>query len=216
MKLIMHTGGIAQTNCFVIADEQSGDCVLFDAPDHTVAPVLEQITTNGWNLKGLWLTHGHFDHLADHQVVSDRFPGCPILIHPLDEPKLTNPGASMFGLPFTIPPGRATQLVNDNDELTIGSMRVRVLHTPGHCAGHVSYFLPDQHVLVGGDLIICGAVGRTDLHDSDEGELMRSIRRVIELVPPDTTLLPGHCNVSTIREEIDRNPYVALAQQKKR
>src|SRR5689334_18561843 len=108
MQVLMNTGGVAGTNCFVVADEQTRKAVLFDAPDHTTLPLLEELKQRGWDLIGLWLTHGHFDHLADHAAVKQRFPRAKILIHRLDEPLLTNPGpqSSMFQLPFVIPPGK--------------------------------------------------------------------------------------------------------------
>ena len=103
MQILSNTGGVAMTNSFVIADETTRQAVIFDAPDHTVAPLLDQVEKHDWKLIGLWLTHGHFDHLADHKVVTDRFPDAKVLIHALDEPMLKNPGSRMFALPFTIP-----------------------------------------------------------------------------------------------------------------
>jgi glyoxylase-like metal-dependent hydrolase (beta-lactamase superfamily II) len=208
MKIISHTGGLAVTNCYLIADETTKQAVLFDAPDHTIEPLLDDAENNDWDVIGLWLTHGHFDHLADHQVYRDRYPNGQVFIHPLDEPKLIKPGSRLFPLPFTIPPGRADRLINDGDELSIGSIKVRVIFTPGHAPGHVSFHLPDENVLVGGDLIIGGAVGRTDLPDSNVEHLMQSVRKIMEL-PEDTTLLPGHGDAATLAEERQTNPYVA-------
>ena len=89
---------------------------------------------------------------------------------------------------------------------------VEVIHTPGHAPGHVMYHLPEEKILVGGDLIIGGSVGRTDLQDSDHAALERSIRRVMQL-PPDTRLLPGHGEVSTLELEGMTNPFVQAAMR---
>jgi glyoxylase-like metal-dependent hydrolase (beta-lactamase superfamily II) len=113
----------------------------------------------------------------------------------------------MFPLPFVIPPREPDEMVEDGQRLAIGSLPVEVIHTPGHAPGHVMYYFPDDGVLVGGDLIICGAVGRTDLPDSDERQLADSIRKVMRL-PPQTQLLPGHCSASTLADERESNPYV--------
>ena len=207
MKLLMATGGIAATNCFLVVDESTKQCVLFDAPDHTVAPLLEQIKTNGWDLIGLWLTHGHFDHIADHQVVRDAFPKVRILIHQLDEPKLQQPKTRFFTLPFEIPPGNADELIADGQVLQIGTLSCRVIHTPGHSPGHVSFYFEDDETLVGGDLIIGGAIGRYDLPDSDFERLCDSVRRVMKL-PQTTKLLPGHGETSTLADELSSNVYV--------
>src|SRR5204863_3569043 len=125
----------------------------------------------------------------------------------LDEPKLIEPGSSSFALPFEIPPRSADAYVEDGQHLKIGNLRVEVIHTPGHAPGHVMYYFPDEKILVGGDLIIAGAVGRTDLPDSDHAELEKSIRRVMRL-PGDTRLLPGHGDLSTLDDERRDNPYV--------
>ena len=100
--------------------------------------------------------------------------------------------------------------VEDGQLLTLGDLRVRVIHTPGHAPGHVMYHLEDEAVLIGGDLIIMNAVGRTDLPDASESELEASIRKVMKL-PEDTHLLPGHGEASTLAQELQVNPYVQQA-----
>jgi len=209
MITLMNTGGVAMTNCFVIADEDSGEAVIFDAPDHTVEPLLSEVRKRSWKLVGLWLTHGHFDHFADHAVVRKHFPEAKILIHALDELKTRTPEVQtrMFELPFVIPPLKADGNVSDNQQLYIGPLEVKVLHTPGHSPGHVSYYLPGEKVLVGGDLIIGGSVGRTDLPDSRHADLEASVRRIMAL-PESTKLLGGHGPATTLAEEREQNEYV--------
>src|SRR5688500_10486713 len=207
MMVFMNTGGIATTNAFLVADEEAKQAVLFDAPDHTAARLLGEAESRGLDVIGLWLTHGHFDHVADHLEVTRRFPNAKVLIHKLDEPKLQDPNSSVFVLPFTIAPRNADEYVEDGQTLSIGRLRIEVIFTPGHSPGHVMYHFPDEKLLVGGDLIIGGSVGRTDLPDSDHAELERSIRRVMQL-PADTRLLPGHGDVSTLELERITNPYV--------
>lgn len=211
-RVAMNTGGIAVTNAYVIADDVAKQAVLFDAPNDTVGPLLDEVERNGWELIGLWLTHGHFDHLADHAVVRKRFPNAKVLIHPLDEPKLIQPNSRFFPLPFVIPPGQADALVEDGQQLKIGRFDVHVIHTPGHAPGHIMYYFPEQKILVGGDLIIMGAVGRTDLPDSQPALLPGSIRKIMQL-PPETNLLPGHGQPSTLAYEAEQNPYVRAAMR---
>jgi glyoxylase-like metal-dependent hydrolase (beta-lactamase superfamily II) len=207
MQIIMNTGGIAVTNCFIVADEQAKQAVLFDAPDHTVEPMLDEVAKRGWDLIGLWLTHGHFDHVADHQVVTQRFPKARILIHELDAPKLRNPRTSVFTLPFTIPAREPDGMLKDGQKLKIGELELEVIYTPGHSPGHVMFHLPSEKLLVGGDLIIAGSIGRTDLPDSNHADLENSIRKIMQL-PPDTRLLPGHGDISRLGDERANNPYV--------
>jgi glyoxylase-like metal-dependent hydrolase (beta-lactamase superfamily II) len=207
MQILMNTGGIAVTNCFVIADENAKQAVLFDAPDHTTEPLLDEVARRGWDLIGLWLTHGHFDHVADHEVVTARFPNAKVLIHELDAPKLRNPKTSVFVLPFTIPPREPDGLLADGQELSLGALELEVIYTPGHSPGHVMFHLANEKILVGGDLIIGGSIGRTDLPDSDHAALEQSIRRIMKL-PPETRLLPGHGDISTLAAERDSNAFV--------
>jgi glyoxylase-like metal-dependent hydrolase (beta-lactamase superfamily II) len=138
------------------------------------------------------------------------FPDVKVLIHRLDDPKLHRPNALSIILPFKIPPRRADGYLEDGQKLKIGSIDVEVIHTPGHAPGHVVFYFPAQKVLVGGDLIICGAVGRTDFPDCDAAALNRSIRRVMQL-PDETRLLPGHCEESTLGHERENNPFVEHA-----
>ncbi len=200
------------TNCFLIADETARQAVLFDAPDHTTAPLLREVETRGWNLIGLWLTHGHFDHFADNGLVRQRFPKARFLIHALDEPKAQHPEIQtrLFGLSFEIAPFKADGHVTDNQKLSIGALEVVVIHTPGHSPGHVAYHLPKEGVLIGGDLIIGGSVGRTDLPDSKHPDLEASIRRVMKL-PGSTKLLGGHGPATSLEEERENNPFVQEA-----
>ena len=211
MKIMMNTGGIAATNSFLVADEVEKKAVIFDAPDHTTSELLDVAQKEGWDIIGLWLTHGHFDHVADHEVIRSRYPAAKVLIHKLDEPKLHKPGAS-FPLPIRIPPGKADGYVEDGQKLKLGRYEFEVIHTPGHAPGHVMYYCAGEKVLIGGDLIIGGAVGRTDLPDSSYDDLVKSIQRVMKL-PGDTKLLPGHGQISTLDDERASNPYVQDALQ---
>jgi len=212
MKITQTAGGIAHTNSFLIADETAGKAVIFDAPDNTVFPLIQHAKDQGWDIIGLWLTHGHFDHVADHLVVTGHFPQAKVLIHRLDEPKLLDPNPTMFRLPFKIAARAADGYLEEGQELKLGSLTAKVLFTPGHSPGHVMFHFPEQKILVGGDLIIGGAVGRTDFPDSDHAALEASIRRVMQL-PPDTTLLPGHGDPSHLSDELRNNPYVQEAME---
>src|SRR5207248_11059841 len=91
MKVLSNTGGVFVTNSFLIADEIANQAVIFDAPNDTTGPLLDEAAKNGWDVIGLWLTHGHIDHIADHAAVTSRLPRAKVMIHALDERKLQNP-----------------------------------------------------------------------------------------------------------------------------
>ena len=209
MTILTNTGGVAATNAYLVED--AGECVLIDAPDHTVAPLLAEAKRRGWRLAGFWLTHGHFDHLAGHPAVG----GVPAAAHRLELPLLSDPRAQLDAfeaasgarVPLDIPPLVPARLLEDGDGLRVGGATAAVLHTPGHSPGHVCFHFADANVLVGGDLIIGGAVGRTDLPGCDPAALAQSVRRVMTL-PPETRLLPGHGGPSTLADEARDNPFV--------
>src|SRR5271170_2601438 len=156
IEILSATGGLASTNAYIVADTITKEAVLFDAPDHTVAQLLQTSKRRKWRLIGLWLTHGHFDHLADHGEVWQAFPGAKVLVHKLDEPKLRQPKSTLFPLPFIIPPGVPDDYLEDGQELKIGAVSVKVIYTPGHSPGHVCFYFPTESVLIGGDLLIGG------------------------------------------------------------
>lgn len=207
MQIFTARGGFVATNSFLIADETTNKAVIFDAPDNTVGILIDRARQLQLDVIGLWLTHGHFDHIADHAVVTEAFPRAKVLIHKLDEPKLQRPNATFFALPFIIPPRSADAHVEDGQVLELGSLKARVIFTPGHAPGHVCYYFEEQGILVGGDLIIGGAIGRTDFPDCSEPDMIQSVRRVMRL-PDETRLLPGHGDPSTIGYERESNEYV--------
>lgn len=204
-----NAGGIAHTNCFLVADEVAKKAALFDAPDHTTAPLLDEAAKRGWDVIALYLTHGHFDHFADHKVIKERFPKSKALLHKLEEPKTEHPDIQtrLFGLPMTIPPLKADEYVTDGQKFTLGSLEFEAIHTPGHAPGHVVYYFPKEKTLIGGDLIIGGSIGRTDLPDSDHRDMEASLIKVMKL-PADTTLLGGHGPATTLGEERETNAYL--------
>jgi glyoxylase-like metal-dependent hydrolase (beta-lactamase superfamily II) len=209
MKILSNTGGVFATASYLVIDEASKEAVLFDAPNDTTAPLLKAAAEHGVTVTGLWLTHGHIDHIADHAVVTSRFPQARVLIHQLDERKLQNPN-SMYPLPFKTASRNADAYLTDGQILKIGPNEVQVIHTPGHSPGHVAFYLPSEQVVIGGDVILMGAVGRTDFPDCSFADLQTSLRRLMQL-PGETQLLPGHGHPSLLRDEMAENPYVRQA-----
>jgi hydroxyacylglutathione hydrolase len=132
-----------------------------------------------------------------------------VLIHALDEPKVAHPEIQtrLFGLPLVIPPLKPDAHVTDQQQLNVGSLEVTVLHIPGHSPGQVAYYFPKEELLAAGDLIIGGSIGRTDLPDSNHAHMEASVRKVMAL-PPNTRLLGGHGDITTLAEERKENPFV--------
>lgn len=211
MEIHTHTGGLAATNCYLLLDETAGKAALIDAPKDTTAPLLEICRQRKIALEYLLLTHGHWDHVSDHAAVTQAFPAAKVMIHKADEPKLEDPGSKLYPLPYSIPPRKADAYLEDNAEIRVGNIVLKVLYTPGHAIGHVAFYHDGgpagKRVLFVGDLIMAGTVGRYDLPDSDLGQLMASVKRVMAL-PDDTHLLSGHGPASKISAERHGNRFM--------
>ncbi len=207
MKISTNTGGLAATNAYLIADETTGDAAIIDAPQDTVLPLLNVAKHHHWNIRCLLLTHGHWDHISDHKVVTDAYPNAKVLIHALDEPKLITPGSLIFSLPYTIPPRNADGYLEDGRTISIGKLEFQIIFTPGHSPGHVVLYCPTESLLIAGDLLFAGAIGRTDLPDSDPTAMEISLQRIAQL-PDNTSVRPGHGPPTTIGKEKRSNPFL--------
>ena len=151
-------------------------------------------------------THGHLDHISGNAEVKARC-NVPLYIHALDRPMLTDATRNLSaftGEPVLSPD--ADQTLADGDTLTIGAETLTVLHTPGHTPGSVSFY--QSGLLIAGDTLFCGGVGRTDLPGGSEADLLTSIRTKLYSLPDDTTVYSGHGPSTTIGEEKRTNPFV--------
>jgi glyoxylase-like metal-dependent hydrolase (beta-lactamase superfamily II) len=210
MKILSTTGGMVDTNSYLLIDERTNTAAIIDAPDHTVEPFIKHCQENKLNLTQLILTHGHWDHIADHDVVTRAFPDAKVIIHKIDEPKLQRPGSLMWELPFSITPRNADDYYADGDIHNVGGIKLKVMHTPGHSVGHVCLFFddPQSPVLFAGDLLMAGTVGRYDFPgDGDLHVLIESLKRVMKL-PDSTRVLAGHGPPTTIGNERNGNPFL--------
>ncbi len=207
MEIHSHTGGPVATNGYIVADQRTGHAAIIDAPHGVAAPLLAIAARRKWTVKYLLLTHGHWDHTADHQLITDAFPAARVLIHRLDEPKLTQPGSAMFPIPFVIPSRKADAYLEDNAEVSLGDGKLVVMFTPGHAPGHVCLYSAADSVLFAGDLLFAQSIGRTDLPDSNPRDMQTSLQRVMHL-PDETLVYSGHGPSTTIGRERQINPWL--------
>ena len=208
MKIHVNTGGPVATNGYLVVDETTGVAAIVDAPYSTVAPLLNIAAHQHYQITQLLFTHGHWDHVADHQVVTDAYPQAAVLIHQLDEPKLIRPVSLLMALPFVIPSRKASSYLEDGQKLHVGNLEFCVLFTPGHSPGHVAFYCPAEAVLFAGDLLFAGSIGRTDLPDSSPRDMASSLARVLQL-PDETSVRSGHGPPTTIGAERQANPWLA-------
>lgn len=192
-------------NNYLIIDEETKDAALIDCSsiDDRIDDELEK---QGANLKYILLTHGHFDHVAG--IRSNRFKTNPQIVmnkEDLDWLNKTNQYLPMFGMPeITIPP--IDIFVEDNDTIKLGTISIKVLHTPGHTQGGVCYLAENK--LFSGDTIFREAVGRCDLEGGNFDQIVESIENKIFTLPTDTIIYPGHGNTTTVGWEKEHNRFL--------
>jgi hydroxyacylglutathione hydrolase len=206
MKLAAVQVGITQTNCYVVGCEETREGVVIDPGGHPER-ILKAIEESGLAIRYVLNTHCHFDHMqANAEIVAAT--GAPLALHPAELPILElKGGAALFGLSEIESPMPDVEL-EDGQELEVGTLRFRVLHTPGHSPGSVTFYLAQEGAAFDGDVLFAGGVGRTDLPGGDWNALKRSIREVLFKLPDETVLYPGHMTKTTVGHEKAHNPFL--------
>lgn len=199
------TVGPLQENCYLLTDTETQRAVLVD-PGDEAERLLAALA--GLELTAIWLTHAHFDHVGALAEVCERFP-VPIYLHPADRPLLDGAAASaaLFGLSLR-QPELGTLPLEHARQLSLGPHQARCLFTPGHAPGHMAFYFADEGVLLSGDALFQGSVGRTDLPGGNTEQLLASIHREFLTLPDDTRVLPGHGPETTLGAERRSNPFL--------
>lgn len=207
IKIRMLPLGPMQTNCYVVACEETEQAAVID-PSWDGAAILKVTEDEGWTISHILLTHSHFDHVG---ALSHLYAqtSAPIHVHP-DAVSLLRESpraAALWG--FTIPdPPEPHVMLQDGQMVTVGRLKLQVIFTPGHAPGHVSFYHEPGNVLFGGDVLFQQGIGRTDLPGGDYATLIRSIREKLLVLPDDTRVYCGHGNPTTIGDEKRLNPFL--------
>jgi glyoxylase-like metal-dependent hydrolase (beta-lactamase superfamily II) len=197
------------TQCYVVINPGGGRVAVFDAPLNAFATVERLLVKTGYELDGLYLTHGHWDHTLDAHRFSRA--GHRTYGHVGDRTLFEEPGCmSGYAIPgLRMEPVGVTDWLRDGERLTVAGVEVEVRHVPGHSAGSVLFWFPDQQLAISGDAIFRSSVGRTDFPGCSFEELEASIRGQIYTLPEATRLYPGHGPETTVGEERRGNPFVS-------
>ena len=191
------------TNCYLLADEDSGALAVIDPGDDISDSLLRFCVDNGWDLRAIFLTHGHYDHVGGVAALRLAFPNVPVYLHAEDSHRDDRlmPTAGLG--PLT--------LLRDGDVVPLGNLTVEVLHTPGHTRGSVC--LRCRDALFTGDTLFAGSMGRTDFPGGSDEQMLGSLKRLGAL-EGDYRVFPGHNEFTTLERERQENPYLREAMER--
>jgi len=204
MRIIPMTVGAFRENAYVLVDEARRAAVLVD-PGAEPDRLAEAVRQTGAMLQAIWLTHAHVDHIGAVAAIKRRWD-VPVHLHALDQPLYDQSAAqaAAYGIPFEQPPAPEASL-REGQRIAVGDIEFEVWHVPGHSPGHVVFIRDD--VMIGGDLLFAGSIGRTDLPMSNPSQMTASLTRICELAP-GIVVYPGHGPSTTIAAERATNPFL--------
>ena len=195
-------GGIFETNCYLLKAPEGW--ILFDAPQGAC----EWMRSLEVEPKLLLLTHGHIDHVQDVARIKRQF-GCPIGCHSLTAPMISDREFFRdFGFELEIEPVEPDFLIEETANRNFLGADCQILEVPGHCPGSLCFFLRNDKLLIGGDVLFAESIGRGDLPGGDIDLLVAGIRKKIFPLGDDVTVLPGHGPPTRIGTEKETNPFL--------
>ncbi|MBR4579809.1 MAG: MBL fold metallo-hydrolase [Lachnospiraceae bacterium] len=199
--------GVLENNCYFIHREGETDTIFID-PNSQGDKLFVRLREKGLEIKAILLTHGHFDHIMGANEMR-QISGAKIYACEDEEELLGDPGMNSsykVGRPYTVKPD---VLLKDGEEINVGSMKFKVIKTPGHTVGGCCFYSEEDKVLFSGDTLFCESCGRTDFETGNAGLLKQSLRKLMEL-PEDVKVYPGHGEFTTIEHEKMYNPYLNM------
>jgi hydroxyacylglutathione hydrolase len=199
--------GPLQCNCSILGDETSHEAIVVD-PGDNISRIAETLARHQLTVKQIVITHAHIDHIAGAQQLK-RLTGAPILYNQLDLPlvQMMDIQAAWLGIPTPqVAPPDAD--LADNQSVGVIGLTGTVLHTPGHTQGSSCLYLPEHSLLLAGDTLFAGSVGRTDLPGGNTRQLLQSIHDRLLPLPDDVRVLPGHGSSTSIGQERESNPFL--------
>ena len=198
--------GSLGTNCYLMMNPDTKEVIAVD-PGGSPQKIQQMIEELGGTFTAILLTHGHFDHILAIPELLSMYKDVKVYALESEESLLISPAkncSSMIGRSCVVEPD---VLVSDGQKLKLADISIEVIATPGHTKGSCCYYLPKEKILLSGDTLFAESVGRTDLPTGNMGELVRSIRRLIEMLPGDTIVYPGHADSTSIEHEKRYNPF---------
>lgn len=207
MILEMLTVSPFQENCYIVGDEASGVGAIID-PGDEAARIAMAVEGTNLDIGSIIVTHAHIDHVGAVAALVDEYT-CPVLMHAEAEPMLMQlpTQAMMMGVRFGKVP-TVDRYIEDEEILEVGDLGLRSLYTPGHAPGHLAFYVEYEDLVLSGDALFAGSIGRVDLPGGSMEVLMRSIEERLLALPDETVVYPGHGPRTTIGNERTSNPFL--------
>jgi hydroxyacylglutathione hydrolase len=201
--------GPLQCNCTILGDEQAGEAIVID-PGEDVARIHQRLTEHGMKLKQILITHGHIDHVGGALKLK-RLTGAPILMNENDLAQLEIMPEQAAWLGVATPEvALPDEGLTDGLRVGLESIPAQVIHTPGHTQGSVCLHFAPMKLLIAGDTLFAGSIGRTDLPGGNSKQIIDSIRSRLLALADETRVLPGHGPGTTIGNERRKNPFLRI------
>ena len=198
--------GPVQTNCYFLYREDTKDCVIVD-PGDASDTIERKVSEMQGKPVGILLTHGHFDHIMAADEVRKKY-NIPIYASEKEETTLLNPRVNLSAFGRGNCTLDADVYLKDLEVVELAGFSVQMIETPGHTVGSCCYYLKDEGVLFSGDTVFQGSVGRTDFPEGSTAAIVRSLHRLLDALPDETEVYPGHDASTTIGYEKRYNPFV--------
>lgn len=206
LKIGRMTIGVCATNCYFLYEEGKNQAIVVDPADQG-RHIFETLKKNGFETAGIFLTHGHFDHIWGAEELR-QLSGAKLYAYEGEKDVCEDAQINVSrsaGRACTIKPD---VYVKDNEEITIAGMTCTLIATPGHTQGSCCYYFPDAGMLLSGDTLFQESVGRTDLPTGSMGSLVRSVKERLFVLPDEVKVYPGHGDSTTIGYEKQYNPFL--------
>jgi hydroxyacylglutathione hydrolase len=200
------TVGPLAENCWIVHGEGSDRALVVDPGDEAprLIAALEEL---GLETEAILLTHTHFDHVGAVAPLA-RHTGAPVYCPELEVPVLADINSYVFPGYGPLESYDADETIAGGERLRLAGLDIDVIFTPGHSPGHVSFSIADHELLLSGDVLFQGSVGRTDLPGGDHATLLSSIATLLSTLPDETRVLPGHMGATTLGRERATNPFL--------
>lgn len=198
--------GSVCTNCYLIKNIETGEMLIVDPGDES-DKIQHKITQMQGKPVGILLTHGHFDHILAAEQICEKY-NIPIYASANEEKTLQDPQVNLSAFGRGGCAVKADVYLADLQVENLAGFKIQMIETPGHTPGSCCYYLKDEGVLFSGDTVFCGSVGRTDFPGGSTSAIVKSLHRLLDSLPDETEVYPGHDASTTIGYEKRYNPFV--------